>query len=50
MDKTYNELFSANDTLKLYDKTVQDLKRAIVTEKAYIKTLNDQLGELRKLG
>lgn len=33
----------------MYDKTVQDLKRAVVTEKAYIVSLNNQIAELRAL-
>ena len=39
IDQIYNELFIQNDSMKLYDKTIRDLKRAIKTEKTCLKTL-----------
>ena len=40
IDAVYNELFIKNDSLKLYQKTISDLRKALVTEKAYITTLS----------
>ena len=47
IDSVYNELFTKNDSLKLYEKTISDLRRALVTEKAYITTLQEQVGEVK---
>lgn len=41
IDSTYNELFAQNDCIKLYEKTISDLKKALVTEIAYAQTLKE---------
>ena len=35
IDEVYNDLFVKNDTLKLYDKTLTDLTRALEVERAF---------------
>lgn len=35
IDEVYNDIFVKNDTLKLYDKTIGDLKSAVDMEKVY---------------
>lgn len=49
IDAVYNELFTKNDSLKLYEKTINDLRKALVTEKAYIQTLQEQVGEVKHI-
>lgn len=39
IDKVYNDLFIKNDTMKLYDRTIEDLKKAMDVEKQYITNL-----------
>ena len=39
IDKVYNDLFIKNDTMKLYDRTIEDLKKAMDVEKQYIANL-----------
>lgn len=35
IDNVYNDIFVKNDTLKLYDKTISDLQKAVDLEKSY---------------
>jgi hypothetical protein len=49
IDGTCNDLFTANDTMKLLQQTIYDLQRANTTEKAGLKTMQNQIKELRKL-
>lgn len=35
--------------MKLFEKSINDLRRALVTEKAAISTIKPQIKELRKL-
>ena len=49
IDNAYNELFNTNESMKLYEKTIDDLKKAVNTEKAYLVTLNEEVDQLRKL-
>jgi septal ring factor EnvC (AmiA/AmiB activator) len=49
LDQTYQQIFTTNETLKLYDKTNDDLEKAINTEKAYLEYVSGQVNELRKL-
>ena len=36
-------MFIKNDTLKLYDKTIQDLSKALYTEKAFHEEMLEQV-------
>lgn len=45
----YDQLFKHNETLKLYDRTIDDLERALKTEKAYCEIVKEQITELRAL-
>ena len=38
-DQVYNDLFVKNDTMKLYDRTIDDIKRALQMEKQYVEKL-----------
>lgn len=35
VDHVYNDLFIKNDTMKLYDKTIEDLSKALEIEKDF---------------
>ena len=45
----YDQLFKYNETLKLYDRTIDDLERALKTEKSYCDIVQSQVDELREL-
>ena len=49
IDGTCNDLFTANDAMKLLQQTIYDLQRANTTEKAGLTTMQNQIKELRKL-
>ena len=49
IEQAYFNLFSTNESLKLYDKTITELQKAIQTEKVYVDTVKGQVKELRKL-
>jgi protease II len=42
-------MFQTNEVLKLFDKTNDDLERAIITEKAYLEVVTSQVEQLREL-
>lgn len=45
----YNDIFIKNDTLKLYDKTIHDLKSAVDMEKDYFVDLQEQIKEMKEI-
>ena len=49
LDKVYNDLFIKNDTMKLYDKTIEDLSNALNVEKNFHSNLEDQIKELKNI-
>ena len=48
IDKVYNEVFVQTDTMRLYDKTIQDLGKADIVEKACLEELQQHVQELRE--
>lgn len=49
IDEVYNDLFVKNDTLKLYDKTLEDLTKALNMEKAFDGELTDNIKKMKEL-
>lgn len=49
IEKVYNEMFIKNDTLKLYDKTIKDLSRAVEVEKSLRQDLLDQIKQMKSI-
>ena len=49
IEKVYNEMFIKNDTLKLYDKTIKDLSRAVEVEKSLHQDLLDQIKQMKSI-
>lgn len=47
IDQVYNDLFVKNDTMKLYDRTIEDLKKAIDVEKQFMSQLQAQIKEMK---
>ena len=45
----YNDVFVKNDTLKLYDKTLKDMTRALEIEKAFQSDLEDKIKQMKDL-
>lgn len=39
LDQAYDNLFNTNESAKLYNNTISDLKCAKVTEESFLKTL-----------
>ena len=49
IDNVYNDIFVKNDTLKLYDKTISDLQKAVDLEKSYEKDLEEKIKQMKEL-
>ena len=49
IDKVYNDVFLQSDTMKLYDKTIQDLGKASAVEKACLEELKGEVKALREM-
>ena len=49
IEEVSNDLFVKNDTLKLFDKTIEDLTTAIEVEKIYDEELNNQIKHMKEL-
>lgn len=45
----YNDVFVKNDTLKLYDKTLKDMSKALEIEKAFQSDLEDKVKQMKDL-
>ena len=48
-NQAYADLFELNETLKLYDKTNDDLELAIRAERGYLEVVMKQVDQLREL-
>lgn len=46
LDQAYDNLFNTNESAKLYNNTISDLKCAKVTEQSFVKTLRQQIDEM----
>ena len=48
-DQVYYDLFVKNDTMKLYDRTIDDIKRALQMEKQYVQKLTYEINQMKEI-
>ena len=42
-------MFVKNDTMKLYDRTIDDIKRALQMEKQYVQKLTYEINQMKEI-